>query len=87
MESDRREELRKKLSNKIKQKQMIRNTKEEKEIQKDDNLSKLGINSKEDLSRFMDNIKDIDKGQIIEQLVSMGLHRENIDQFFKMCGK
>ncbi len=31
MESDRREELRNKLSNKIKQKQMIRNTKDVKE--------------------------------------------------------
>ena len=46
MTNDKRDELRKKLNNKIKQKQMLRNTKElkEKEIQKDENLNKLGIN-------------------------------------------
>ena len=89
MERDKRDELRKKLNNKIKQKQMLRNTKEvkEQEIHKDEKLRKLGINSKEDLTKFMDNIKDIDKGQIIDQLVSMGLHRDQIDQFFKMYRK
>ena len=44
MESDKREELRRKLNNKIKQKQTLRSTKEvkEQEVQKDENLSKLG---------------------------------------------
>lgn len=89
MSNDKRDELRKKLNNKIKQKQMIRNTKEQKEeeIKKDENLSKLGINSIGDLAKFMDNIKDIDREQITEQLVLMGLHKEQIDQFFTMCKK
>ena len=75
MESDKREELRNRLRNKLKQ----RNMKE-----KDENLSKLGINNTEDLMRLMDNIKDIDKEKVYEQLISMGLQREQIEHFFKM---
>ena len=35
----------------------------------------------------MDNIKYIVKEQIIEQLVSMDLHIEQIEQFFKIYKK
>ena len=75
MESDKREELKNRLRNRLK----LRNTKE-----KDENLSKLGINNTEDLMRLMDNIKDIDKEKVYEQLISMGLQREQIEHFFKM---
>ena len=59
----------------------------EQEIEKNEELSKLGIKNKEDLERFMENIKDIDKGEIMEQLTSMGLQRDQIEQFFKMFRK
>ena len=78
MESDKRDELKNRLRNRLK----LRNTKE-----KDENLSKLGINNTEDLMRLMDNIKDIDKEKVYEQLISMGLQREQreqIEHFFKM---
>ena len=78
MESDKREDLKNRLRNRLK----LRNTKE-----KDENLSKLGINNTEDLMRLMDNIKDIDKEKVYEQLISMGLQREQreqIEHFFKM---
>jgi hypothetical protein len=89
MENSKREELKKRLRNKLKQKEVMRSNKEvkEKEIEKNEELSKLGIKSKEDLERFMESIKDIDKGEIIEQLISMGLQRAQIDQFFKMFRK
>jgi phenylacetate-coenzyme A ligase PaaK-like adenylate-forming protein len=89
MENSKREELKKRLRNKLKQKEVMRCNKEvkEKEIEKNEELSKLGIKSKEDLERFMESIKDIDKGEIIEQLISMGLQRAQIDQFFKMFRK
>lgn len=80
MESDKREELRNRLRNKLK----VRNTKE---IQKDENLRKLGVNNTEDIMRLMDNIKDIDKEKVYEQLISMGLQREQIEHFFKTFGK
>jgi len=89
MENIKREELKQRLRNKLKQKEVMRCNKEvkEKEIEKNEELNKLGIKSKEDLDRFMDTIKDIDKGEIMEQLISMGLQRAQIDQFFKMCRK
>jgi phenylacetate-coenzyme A ligase PaaK-like adenylate-forming protein len=89
MENSKREELKKRLRNKLKQKEVMRSNKEvkEKEIEKNEELSKLGIKSKEDLERFMENIKDIDKTEIMEQLISMGLQRDQIDQFFKMFRK
>jgi hypothetical protein len=93
MENSKREELKQRLRNKLKQKEVMRCNKEvkekeiEKEIEKNEELSKLGIKSKEDLERFMESIKDIDKGEIIEQLISMGLQRAQIDQFFKMFRK
>ena len=86
---DKKQALRKKLNDKIKQKELVRSTKEvkEHELQKDESLNKLGINNKDDLLKFMDSIKDIDKGDIIEKLMSMGIQREQIEQFFKMFGK
>lgn len=89
MENDKREELKQRLRNKLKQKKIMRSGKEvkEQEIEKNEELSKLGIKSKEDLERFMESIKDIDKGEIMEQLTSMGLQRDQIEQFFKMFRK
>ena len=89
MENSKREELKQRLRNKLKQKKVMRCNKEvkEKEIEKNEELSKLGIKSKEDLERFMKSIKDIDKTEIMEQLISMGLQRDQIDQFFKMFRK
>ncbi len=89
MENNKREELRKRLNNKLQQKKILRSAKEIKEevFRKDENLSKLGINNKKDLERFMDSIKDIDKSELMNQLLSMGLQREQIDQFFKMFRK
>ena len=86
---DKKQELRKKLNEKIKQKELKRSAKEvkEHELQKDESLNKLGINNKDDLLKFMDSIKDIDKGDIIEKLMSMGIQREQIEQFFKMFRK
>ena len=89
MENNKREEIKQRLRNKLQQKKIMRSGKEvkEQEIEKNEELSKLGIKSKEDLERFMESIKDIDKGEIMEQLTSMGLQREQIEQFFKMFRK
>jgi hypothetical protein len=89
MENNKREELKQRLRNKLQQKKIMRSGKEvkEQEIEKNEELSKLGIKSKEDLERFMESIKDIDKGELMEQLTSMGLQREQIEQFFKMFRK
>ena len=89
MKNDKREDLKQRLRNKLQQKKIMRSGKEikEQEIEKNEELSKLGIKSKEDLERFMESIKDIDKGEIMEQLTSMGLQREQIEQFFKMFRK
>ena len=86
---DKKQALRQKLKDKIKQKQLVRSAKEikEHELQRDESLNKLGINNKDDLLKFMESIKDIDKGDIIEKLMSMGIQREQIEQFFKMFGK
>ena len=55
MENIKREELKQRLRNKLKQKEVMRCNKEvkEKEIEKNEELSKLGIKSKEDLERFV----------------------------------
>jgi hypothetical protein len=89
MENNKKEELKQRLRNKIKQKKIMRSGTEikEQEIEKNEELSKLGIKSKEDLERFMESIKHIDKGEIIDQLISMGLQRDQIEQFFKIFRK
>jgi len=84
---DRKEELRNRLRNKIKQKQSIRCNKEQKNDIIDDNLKNLGINNMEQLKEYMKAIKDIDKDYLKSELIKMGLHSQQIEQFFKSMKK
>jgi hypothetical protein len=82
-----REELKKKLKNKIKEQETLRSNKVVKEEIVDNNLKNLGINSMDELKTYMDSIKDIDKGVLMEQLTKMGITKEQLEQFYKFLGK
>jgi hypothetical protein len=82
-----REELKKKLKNKIKEQETLRSNKVVKEEIVDNNLKNLGINSMDELKTYMDSIKDIDKGVLMEQLSKMGITKEQLEQFYKFLGK
>jgi len=82
-----REELKKKLKNKIKEKETLRSNKVIKEEVVDNNLKNLGINNIDELKKYMDSIKDIDKGFLMDELTKMGVTKEQLDQFYKFLGK
>jgi hypothetical protein len=82
-----REELKKKLKNKIKEQETLRSNKVVKEEIVDNNLKNLGINSMDELKTYMDSIKDIDKAVLMEQLTKMGITKEQLEQFYKFLGK
>ena len=86
MES-KREELKKKLKNKIKGQETLRSNKVIKEEVVNNNLKNLGINNMDELKTYMDSIKDIDKGVLMEQLNKMGITKEQLEQFYKFLGK
>jgi hypothetical protein len=85
-EQEKREILKKRLSDKVKNKEISRFSNEKKEgmIKIDSNLEKLGINSMDDMKNFMESIKDIDRGQLISQLSTMGVDKKQVDDLFEM---
>ena len=74
---DKKDELRNRLRNKLKQKDEII----------DDNLKNLGINSIDQLKEYMKAIKDLDKDYLKSELIKKGLRSEQIDNFFKSIKK
>lgn len=84
---DRKEELKNRLRNKIKEKQSVRGNKQQKNDIIDDNLKNLGIHNMDQLKEYMKAIKDIDKDYLKSELIKMGLQSEQIDNFFKSIKK
>jgi len=84
---DRKEALKNRLRNKIKEKQALRGNTQQKDNIIDDNLKNLGINNMDQLKEYMNAIKDMDKDYLKSELIKMGLHSEQIEQFFKSIKK
>ena len=80
---DKRDELKEKLRVKIKNQKNQRSSKDVKETVVDDNLKKLGINSSEELKKYLDSIKDLDKGELAKSLEQYGISREQLNNFYK----
>ena len=80
---DKRDELKEKLRVNIKNQKNQRSSKDVKETVVDDNLKKLGINSSEELKKYLDSIKDLDKGELAKSLEQYGISREQLNNFYK----
>jgi hypothetical protein len=78
-----KDELKRKLRSKIQNQQNQRNPKIVKDLVVDDNLKKLGINSKDELKKYLDNINDIDKNKLATELEKYGISREQLTQFYE----
>ena len=77
-----REQLRKKLE----KKNESRNISVKKNVV-DENLQKLGISDMDDLKKYMEIIRDIDKDSIYSELNILGITKEQFEQFYKMIQK
>ena len=86
-EQNKRDILKAKLATKIKQLKNKRLSNQHKKDIIDDNLKGLGINNMNDLSNYLESIKDIDKTLIIEQLQKMGIDKTQVDIFLKNMKK
>ena len=86
-EQNKRDILKAKLATKIKQLKNKRLSKQHKKDIIDDNLKDLGINNMNDLSNYLESIKDIDKTLIIEHLQKMDIDKTQVDIFLKNMKK
>ena len=78
----RKNELRNRLRDKIKTRQEMR-----KNTVIDENLQNMGIKSTDDLKKFIESIKHIDKRKIEEELINGGISKEDINNFYKVLKK
>ena len=74
-----KEELRKRLRNKIK-------TKENKEII-DDNLKSLGVNNIDSLKNIVNQTKNMNSTQIKKALAPLGITQKQLNDFYKILEK
>ena len=81
-----KEELRKKLREKIKNKENFRTTKENREII-DDNLKNLGVNNMDALKNIVNQTKNMDPTQIKKSLASFGITEKQLNEFYKIINK
>ena len=92
MEKDKREELRKKLKDNIKNKEILRSNKDVKAKVTDntiidDNLKNLGISDMNELKNYMESIKDINPDLLLKQLQSLGITQEQMVNFLETLKK
>lgn len=82
---ERRKELKRKLNDKIKQKEILRSSKDQKEKNIiNDDLKNLGINNMNELKEYMKSLKDMNIDEVIKNLKSNGLSEDQIKNFFKI---
>ena len=83
---DNKEELKKKLREKIKQKQMVRASPETRDIY-DNNLKNLGIKNDYDMKKFLDEIKHLDQDKLKDTLSKIGINEKQLNNFYSLINK
>jgi len=81
-----KEDLRKRLRDKIKKKENNRCSKENKKII-DDNLKSLGVNNIDSLKNIVNQTKNMDSTQLKKALASLGITQKQLNDFYKIIEK
>lgn len=83
---DNKDELKRKLREKIKNKQMVRTAPEARNIY-DENLKNLGIKNDNDMKKYLDELKSLDQNQLKDTLSRIGINEKQLNNFYSLINK